>query len=471
MSKNKYKRLVIDILVFVVGTVLTKAVQFLLMPLYTTYLSTEAYGIAELINNVSELFFPIVTLCIYEAAFRFVIESDCNEEEISTASYKLLMRSSLVAIAIYLVVQFVYPYKYLIYLYYILYAYSLRMISAYYVRGKGYTKLFATSGIVNALSLAAFTSLFLVVMGMREEGYLLSIGSAYFVSALYLIIGGKVYKDIKWKNNSRKVMTKMLRYSSPLILYNIGYWLTTMSGRYILLWYTTTSIVGKYAAVIKLSAVINMLQQAFYAALQLNTSREYESSDREQYYSNIFKYYAIGVLIMGSLIMSLSPFIAWFTLKNEFYAARVYLPIILFVAILDTLFCFYKTMYTTYKKTKEAVPSMLIGTLVNIILCIVLIPRIKIWGVCIASLFCYLSQAIYRIYNVKRFVRINVNWKVIVFGLSILFIQVLLITGDRFLYYIIAALISGIYFIATSLVMKKETQFIMNKIKERVVKN
>ena len=40
------KQLIKDIFVFSMGTVMTKLIQFLLMPLYTSSLTTEAYGAA-----------------------------------------------------------------------------------------------------------------------------------------------------------------------------------------------------------------------------------------------------------------------------------------------------------------------------------------------------------------------------------------------------------------------------------------
>ena len=90
MSQNKYVRLLLDMIVFVIGTVLAKAVQFLLMPVYTTYMSTEAYGMAELTNNLSEFFLPIVTLCIYESVFRFTVGSSLKKEEIISVSIKIV---------------------------------------------------------------------------------------------------------------------------------------------------------------------------------------------------------------------------------------------------------------------------------------------------------------------------------------------------------------------------------------------
>ena len=69
-DKNKIRLFAFDTAIFVVGIALAKAIQFFLLPLYTTYMTTESYGAAELVNSLSELLYPIVTLCIYDAAFQ-----------------------------------------------------------------------------------------------------------------------------------------------------------------------------------------------------------------------------------------------------------------------------------------------------------------------------------------------------------------------------------------------------------------
>ena len=45
----KYKNLAKDTLIFAVGGIGTKMILFFLVPLYTNYLSTDEYGIADLI--------------------------------------------------------------------------------------------------------------------------------------------------------------------------------------------------------------------------------------------------------------------------------------------------------------------------------------------------------------------------------------------------------------------------------------
>ena len=43
--RQSYKNLVSDTAVFAVGNMLTKAIQFFLLPMYTALLSAEQYGI------------------------------------------------------------------------------------------------------------------------------------------------------------------------------------------------------------------------------------------------------------------------------------------------------------------------------------------------------------------------------------------------------------------------------------------
>lgn len=48
---SRTKGLIGNILVFGAGTFLAKLVQFLLLPLYTYYLSSDAYAEGELLNR------------------------------------------------------------------------------------------------------------------------------------------------------------------------------------------------------------------------------------------------------------------------------------------------------------------------------------------------------------------------------------------------------------------------------------
>lgn len=428
---NKYSQLFGDIFIFIVGTVLAKAIQFFLMPVYTSYLTTETYGVAELINNLSELFFPIITLCIYEAAFRFAVEDNYDNSVIATITTKLLLISTLVGIFVACIGNWVFRYQYSFHLVFILYALSFRMTAAYYVRGKGLSKVFALSGVINAFILGICNVILLIKIPLGVHGYLLSIGIAYTVTAIYLYIRGGIYKEVAIFSRSNFNDVKvLLKYSSPLIFYNILYWVNTISGRYILLWFTNTETVGIYVAAIKISVVINMIQQAIYAAFQLNASREFSEKNKEIYYSKINNLFTILYCSFGAIIICFAHLLAVITLKKDFIVAEKYLPIIMFASVINCVSSLFGAMYSTYKITRKQIPVSIIGAVSNIIFCFLLTPRIGIWGVCIGSLICYFSQAVYKIIDVTKLCKLKIRWKIIAINFALLLIQVVCVGFD-----------------------------------------
>ena len=298
LSNNKYKSLVVDIIIFIIGTVLAKSIQFFLMPLYTTYMSPEAYGIAELTNTLAEFFYPLVTLCIYEGAFRFAVDPDYDNSTVATATAKVLIVSLGGGFILACILKVCFHYENSFLLFFVLYTYSFRMCMAFYVRGTGKSVAFAISGLVNALALGVYNYIFLVYLNMGVSGYLYSIGMGYLTSAVYLLIFGSVIKDINMGANVKRELNDLLHYCCPLIIYNVLYWFTAISGRYILAYYMDASAAGKYVAAIKIAAVVNMIQQAVYAAIQLNTSRQYTEDNKKQYYTEVTNFFCVFIAFL-----------------------------------------------------------------------------------------------------------------------------------------------------------------------------
>ena len=74
MKGNKYKTLLSNTMIFAMGNILIKLISFILMPLYTSYLTSAQYNTSELLNSTIEIVIPIATLCIIDALYRFSIE-------------------------------------------------------------------------------------------------------------------------------------------------------------------------------------------------------------------------------------------------------------------------------------------------------------------------------------------------------------------------------------------------------------
>jgi len=71
MSKGK------DLAIVSIGKICTQLITFFLLPVYTAVLSNEEYGVVDLLNTLTSLLLPIVTLQIEQGIFRYLI--DCRE--------------------------------------------------------------------------------------------------------------------------------------------------------------------------------------------------------------------------------------------------------------------------------------------------------------------------------------------------------------------------------------------------------
>ena len=79
---SRYKKLFSDTAAFTISNCASKILVFLLIPLYTSVLTAEEYGIADLITNTVNVLYPLLTLCIMEATLRFAFDSGTSKEEV-----------------------------------------------------------------------------------------------------------------------------------------------------------------------------------------------------------------------------------------------------------------------------------------------------------------------------------------------------------------------------------------------------
>ena len=80
-DKSRYTNLFLNAALFAVNAFATKFVVFLLVPLYTYFMSSEEYGIADMSLTVISLVTPLATLSIADAAVRFIVGNRKNECE------------------------------------------------------------------------------------------------------------------------------------------------------------------------------------------------------------------------------------------------------------------------------------------------------------------------------------------------------------------------------------------------------
>ena len=75
---SRIKDLTKNTLIITIGRISTQFITFLLLPLYTSLLSTEEYGSVDLITTLVQLIIPITSLMIDQGVFRYLL--NCKDE-------------------------------------------------------------------------------------------------------------------------------------------------------------------------------------------------------------------------------------------------------------------------------------------------------------------------------------------------------------------------------------------------------
>ena len=88
---DEKKRLIRNTGIIAIGNLSTKLVSFLLLPLYTSVLTTSEYGIVDYIFSISTFCVPFVTLLMEESMFRFLIDCKSQKEKEEAISLSIVL--------------------------------------------------------------------------------------------------------------------------------------------------------------------------------------------------------------------------------------------------------------------------------------------------------------------------------------------------------------------------------------------
>lgn len=370
MNSNN-KKLALNIFLMFWVYFLPKSLGFLLLPVYTSYLSTEEYGIADVILTTSCLISPFVSLGMPDAIFRFNIENkdDYRPYRIATS---IFVKNVLILILVLCAVYFLFQIKFL-YLFYLFLTIGFSLLSDInisYLRSLEKMKLVSVCGVGSSFLTAFCNVLFIVVFNLGLYGFLLSSIVGYAFN--YLVSGISIYgyrKKILSVNKLKgiKILRKeMLQFSFPTIFSGILWWVTLSSDRYFITWMCGSSANGIYSVAFKIPLIIVTID-AIFGAAWLNTLYDtYKTKEGTAYIIKVFNAYSFLLCFLCSFLIMTNKFLSSLLFSKEFYEAWKYVPILLISVVLSTLSYFLSTLLAVYKKTKISLNISIITTLLNV---------------------------------------------------------------------------------------------------------
>ena len=172
---NKKKELAKNTIIISIGKICTQLITFLLLPLYTSVLSTKEYGIVDLIATLVTLLVPIITLQIEQGIFRELIEVRGKKEEtkrILSSGINCMLLQMIAFILLFSIISIFInnDYKFLLAINVVVYIFSSIFLQI--ARGLGFNGKYAFGSFLCAISTIVFNILFLVVFKFGVYGML-----------------------------------------------------------------------------------------------------------------------------------------------------------------------------------------------------------------------------------------------------------------------------------------------------------
>lgn len=423
---NSYKKLLKNSIVFALGNVGSKLILIALVPLYTYRLTTSEYGLMDIITTTINMLLPIISLSIYDAVLRFIMDKNYSNDAVITNALMITILGTIISlIIIYPIAKHLYVLDGLLeYMFIILIMQAFQSVLSQFTRAIGKVRIYSLNGILLTIIIAIMNIVLLVNFNMGINGYLLSIIIADLLSIIFLTYSTKIYKYIIIKKIDKNLTMKMVTYSLPLMPNALMWWTMNASSRYFILFFVGASANGLYAVANKIPSLLSILNSIFFQAWQLSAIEEYDSQDKSKFYSKVFNYLAIIMFIGTSAILLVLKYVIKIVISPEFYSSWEYVPFLLLGVVFSSFSSFLGTNYIAAKQTKGVFKTSVIGGAVSILTNVIFIPLFGTSGASISTMVSFFVIWILRLYDTKQFINMNIDVKLIGINLVIILCQI-----------------------------------------------
>jgi O-antigen/teichoic acid export membrane protein len=412
---SRIKNLFSHTLIYGIGSTAGRFAGFLLIPVYTRYLSTSDYGILSLLYMMSSFLFIFLNMGMSSAIFKSYFHAD-NDYDKKTVTFTALTTVMIICLSILSVSLFCNTwisniivgskdYGNLIAL--VICVTNLNVVLRIpfaLLRAKEKSKAYMFWSLLKVL-LSIFFSITLVVFMRRGVNGVFE-GEAIALSIILMILFYYLVKDIHFRF-SWKIAKEMLNYGIPLVPAGIAIFVITLSDRFFIRHYCTLHDVGIYSLGYKFGEIMGLMAMAVQLAWPTFLFSNEKTPYAQELYSRTTTYYIAAGVFIWLLLSTFGPEIIALMAKETFYEAYRIIPFIALSYLLSGLAYIASVGLFLKNKTKYMALYSGAGAIINLALNYILIPRYGILGAAIATVMSYALQMVLAFTISMRFYNIN----------------------------------------------------------------
>ena len=340
--------------IYTISAFLTQAVNLLLIPVFTNYLTTEDYGILSLITTIMSFMAPFIVLGTDGAiSIEYYKNTFKDLSTYITSSLTLSLLSCLIIFFLCFIFndvmakQFAIPGIYIICVPVLCFMDTVKNINLLFYQIKRESFSYAMYSLSNTFLNILMALVFIIVLHYNYEGRLYGqyvVGIAYFIAGLYILSKHKLIGI----RVSKKMMTDAFHYGLPLVPHAIGFIVINLVDRLFISRYVGNDSLGIYSLAYTIGSVIILVAQAFNNAwvpsfLEILSQNTAEGRIKIVLITYM---YTIALLVLTIGLIIIAPFLYQFFINKKFHDG---LPLARFFT---AVICHLLTTYFFSKKTK-----------------------------------------------------------------------------------------------------------------------
>ncbi len=385
-------------IIYGLGNLLNRFVAFLLLPIYTRYLTPADYGSLELIALATELIGIVLSARLSRAVYRFYFEFEdqmARNAVVSTAIITfgligligvLLLMPSTGLLASWLLDSKEYA-TYFQISFVSLWLNTTVGIGQYYYQAARRSVAYVGSSVTRLLVTIIFNIYFIVWLGLGVKGILY--GNMIGAGAAFLVVVPPTLRRIGIRL-SPEAFRGMLRYGLPLIPGALANLCVLVSDRFFVKHFVSLSATGIYA----LSCKFGILPNSFVAIpfFQVWSARRFElmrEEDANERMGRTVTYFLLILTFLGTAISILVGDLLRIMADPRFWPAAQYVPVLILAYTIYSTFNVFVVPILASKRTVYLSYIDILNGIVNVGLNLVLISQLGAWGACVATLVSY----------------------------------------------------------------------------------
>jgi O-antigen/teichoic acid export membrane protein len=415
--------------IYTVGSLASRAVGFIMIPVYTHFLTPREYGILDMLDITIILFGMIVGMGMGNAIFRFYYAAESQQEKRDVVGSALLFSTMVAGILGLAVVLAAGPASNLIFhapgfSFYLRIAVLSFWVGTMgetcrnYLRVRQRSGIFVLASLIQLVVALGLNIYFIAFRHLGVLGFLLSSLITNLLSSVALLI--YTVADTGFSVSLPKTR-QMLAFGAPFVLTGIGAFILNFADRYFLNVYAGLSQVGIYALGYKFGFMLNMLAVAPF--LQMWEAQMFvveKEPNAGAVYARIFEYFAAALLLA---VLGLSIFIKDILrvmASVEYSESHRIVPIVALAYVFNGWAQYFRLGMLLTRRTKIIAVIMTGTGVLTILLYIVLIKSHGAIGAALATLISLTFMMVWTYIESQRLVRVPYDLKriAIVTGLA-----------------------------------------------------